>query len=126
MKRLCIITVIILLIIGASLFSIQNISKTNAEMNLHLERLVISAQEEDYTASSNTIAALQEKWQKKSKQFDMYVKHENVDSIQLNLIQLEAFCSLKQYDKMLPIIRQIQYSLKQIYEGEIPDLKNIF
>ena len=127
MKRLTTIITIVCIILILSFLGIcqiSNVSKTLGEKLDTVNEYIDT--DKDNKLITNICENMIDEWDKRGNYISMYVTHENIDNIEEDLIALNSYCKLYQYDKAKITIDQLKFHLDHVYQSELPLLKNIF
>lgn len=126
MKRLITISIILISILVCSVLGITHISSTNNQMYHYLGQGIEALQSEQFQDAHSQIEAAQKLWKRSGEMIDSYVNHDMVDTVEENLVRLNALIESEETQQALVVIEAIQFELNHIYECELPSLKNIF
>ena len=126
MKRLITISIILISILVCCVLGITHISSTNHQMYQYLDQSIEALQSEQFQDAHSRVEDAQKLWKSSGEMIDRYVNHYMVDTVEENLVRLNALIESKQTQQALVVIETIQFELNHIYECELPSLKNIF
>ncbi|MGB7606630.1 MAG: DUF4363 family protein [Lutisporaceae bacterium] len=113
------------IIIGslASIYYISNQSETMLELLTTLEKHIDS---EDWDEANSTFKNFKDNWTKIDPKWSMLIDHYEIDYINMNLGELDAFIKSKDKTNALAKMSSLQLLVKHIPEKEYVNLKNIF
>ena len=95
-------------------------------MNEYLNQSLVYLHSEDLTKANQEIESAQQLWEHAGKLINGYVNHEIIDTVEENLVRLNAHIKAQQIQQAKVIVKAIQFELNHLYECELPSLKNIF
>lgn len=113
------------IIIGSlsSMYYISNQSESMLELLSTLENHIDS---EDWNKAETTFKAFKNNWTKIDPKWSMLIDHYEIDYINMDIGELDAFIKSKDKTNALAKMSSLQLLVKHIPEKEYVNLKNIF
>jgi len=126
-KEIITIIILIVLIVGSSIFAEKYLLNTSNEIIKDLEELENKLElSENIDEIFEDIEKIQEKWNKIENKWAIIVEHGEIDKIELSILQLEGFMKHQQKGDVLANINQAKFLLKHIVEMQKIKMKNVF
>lgn len=129
-KETIIITMVLVLIVGANYFMEYYISNSSEDIIGKIESLrqkVVSMSDEDDTKEIENLAdEIYSKWEEINKKWTVVVDHAELDSIHMSLLGIKASIQKNELSDTLQEIEKSKFLIGHIKEKEEFSLKNIF
>jgi hypothetical protein len=125
MKQMIFALIFLIIIIIGSLMSIQYISNQSETLQKQLIELEKHIDTEDWSQADTLYKSFKQKWVNIDHKWSMLIDHYEIDYINMDLGELEAYIKTKDKTNALAKISSLQLLVKHIPEKEYPSLKNI-
>lgn len=97
----------------------NNLSKVNKEIEEHINN-------NNWDKAYNSAIDFSEKWEKQTNVVKLFVNHQELDNIEIELNKLTQFVKEKTADESLASIHTLDFLLKHIINLEKINIQNIF
>lgn len=125
MKHILIACLVFALCLAVGLFSLFYVRASGEETVTLLERSIRQAEEEQYTAASESLRQAKQLWEGRETVLGIFLHHEEVDEILALLAQLEAFIKLEDLDDYLAACGELTARLEHVRRMELPTVENV-
>jgi len=125
MKQMIFAIIFLIIIIIGSLMSIQYISNQSETLQKQLIELEKHIDTEDWSQADTLYKSFKQKWVNIDHKWSMLIDHYEIDYINMDLGELEAYIKTQDKTNALAKISSLQLLVKHIPEKEYPSLKNI-
>jgi hypothetical protein len=125
MKQMLLALFFLILIIAGSLMTIYYINHQSDALQNQLVELERQVDRENWDIANSRYNDFKENWDKVDHIWSMLIDHYEIDNINMNLGELEAFIKTMNKEDALAKISSLQWLVKHIPEKEFPTLKNI-
>ena len=125
MKQMIFAIIFLIIIIIGSLMSIQYISNQSETLQKQLIELEKHIDNEDWSQADTLYKSFKQKWVNIDHKWSMLIDHYEIDYINMDLGELEAYIKTQDKTNALAKISSLQLLVKHIPEKEYPSLKNI-
>ncbi len=126
MKRVKIAVPLILAFIlitsGSSIFLLKNTEKHANSFILKVEQAV---SEENYSACISLLTEFREFWSKRETLYLLFVRHEEMHSIEIGIEQMLGFAQCRDKSAILGELYMMRATLSHISVSELPLIENI-
>jgi hypothetical protein len=120
------IAIIIILLFGGSLTSYRFIQKTTETMGAQLHSLERSLSNARWELAKNELTTVQQDWDKDNIWWSILIKHEEIDTINISLKQLEKYIEAQDLSPSIGEVSSLKLRFEHIYDSEKFTVKNIF
>jgi hypothetical protein len=124
-KRIAII-VLLIIILGGSLWQHIYISDATEELAENLNQINDALIAEDYSSALQGAQEFKEKWEKEKHLFETLFEHEEVDLISASTARLEQLCAESNKSEALAETAETLYYINHIHEIDTVKWENIF
>ena len=125
MKPMLLAIIFLIVIISGSLFSMYYISHESDSLQKQLVELEKNIDSENWDKANSLYNDFKHSWSKVDHMWSMLIDHNEIDYINTDLGELEAFIKTKTTEEALAKLNSLQWLVKHIPEKEYPVLKNI-
>ncbi|MFQ6938014.1 MAG: DUF4363 family protein [Oscillospiraceae bacterium] len=125
MKHILIACLVFALCLAVGLFSLFYVRASGEETVTLLERSIRQAEEEQYTAASESLRQAKQLWEGRETVLGIFLHHEEVDEILALFAQLEAFIKLEDLDDYLAACGELTARLEHVRRMELPTVENV-
>lgn len=125
MKQFILAIFFLIVILCGSLLSIYYIGHQSDLLEKQLVELERYIDSEDWDKANSSYKNFKHSWAKVDHVWSMLIDHYEIDYINMDLGELEAFIKTKTREDALAKISSLQWLVKHIPEKEFPVLKNI-
>lgn len=125
MKTFIISSIIFFLIILFIVFYIIFLNVTINEMNIELEKIIITAKDENWNKNKDLLNLFDNQWKNKKKIFESFVYHNKTDKIGDLISELKLYNEFKNKNQIILKAQALKLLLTYIYDDEIPTPENI-
>jgi hypothetical protein len=125
MKQMLLALFFLILIIAGSLMTIYYINHQSDALQNQLVELERQVDRENWDIANSRYNDFKENWDKVDHIWSILIDHYEIDNINMNLGELEAFIKTMNKEDALAKISSLQWLVKHIPEKEFPTLKNI-
>ncbi|MDF2531743.1 MAG: hypothetical protein K0R80_2385 [Clostridia bacterium] len=125
MKQMIFAIVFLIAIITGSLMSIHYISNQSEALQKQLVDLEKHIDIEEWNQAAALYKSIKQKWVSIDHKWSMLIDHYEIDYINMDLGELEAYINARDKTNALAKISSLQLLVKHIPEKEYPSLKNI-
>ena len=125
MKHILIACLVFALCLAVGLFSLFYVRASGEETVTLLERSIRQAEEEQYTAASDSLRQAKQLWEVRETVLGILLHHEEVDEILALFAQLEAFIKLEDLDDYLAACGELTARLEHVRRMELPTVENV-
>lgn len=125
MKPITLAIIFLITIIAGSLATTYYIRHEAEQLHVKLIELEKLIDQEKWEQSSSNYKEFKKKWHQVDHKWSMLIDHYEIDYINMDLGELEAFIKTKSKSDALAKISSLQLLIKHIPEKEYPTLKNI-
>lgn len=126
MKSILLSALFLAAIIVGSLISINYESSQSETMLSLLDTLEKHIDSENWEQTNSNFKAFKDSWTKVDPKWSMLIDHYEIDYINMNMGELEAFIKNKDKTNSLAKMNSLQLLIKHIPEKEYVNLENIF
>lgn len=125
MKPFILAIFFLIVIIAGSLMSTYYISSQAEELHKQLVELENYIDSENWSRANSQYKSFKQDWVKIDHKWSMLIDHYEIDYINMDLGELEAYIKTKDKTNALAKISSLQLLVKHIPDKEYPSLKNI-
>ncbi len=125
MGRLITIGLILLGILALSLGGIWYAGQTRAQMDTLIEQAIEAATAKKQEELLRLTDSLQQLWEGRETFLSFYVRHDEIEKMNTELVSLRSFAEISAYDSAYAVLYQMKFMSGHIYEREIPNLDNL-
>lgn len=125
MKPMLLAIFFLIVIISGSLSSIYYISRQSEALQEQLVELERHIDSENWDKASSIYSDFKQSWVKIDHTWSMLIDHSEIDYINTDLGELEAYIKTQEKADALAKVSSLQWLVKHIPEKEFPVLKNI-
>lgn len=125
MGRIITIAVILLLILAVSLLGVWYAKDTHVLMEEKITLATKACRENDLVSLSAITSELKELWEQRERLLSFYVRHDEIEKINMDLVNLSGCIETGSVDSALLTLRQIEFLSAHFYELELPNWDNI-
>lgn len=126
MKSILLSALFLAAIIVGSLISINYESSQSETMLALLDTLEKHIDSENWEQTNSNFKTFKDNWAKVDPKWSMLIDHYEIDYINMNMGELEAFIKNKDKTNSLAKMNSLQLLIKHIPEKEYVNLENIF
>lgn len=126
MKRLWIVSAILVFIIGIGGWGLWHITRVTNEMENSLERISEAVEKKESGQLQELTANFELEWHKNEEIMVRYIHHEALDPITGAVARLPALARYEQYPELAAEVERIQELIYHVWKAEIPNWENIF
>lgn len=121
---ICIVVIITILTIN---WLLQDYAKNSVtELNNNLEELKQALKEKDNEKTETKMKEINDKWSEKYGLLAIFIEHDELEKVELDLITLDGYIEIDDYDKGINEVNKSIFSLKHIAEKYDFSLVNVF
>ena len=121
---ICIVVIITILTIN---WLLQNYTKNSVtELNDNLEELKQDLKEKDNEKTESKMKEINDKWSKQYGILAVFIEHDELEKVELDLVTLDGYIEIDDYDKGINEVNKSIFSLKHIAEKYDFSLVNVF
>lgn len=125
MKTMWLSIILIVTVIIGSYISMQYLNTEAVQMHQQLAKLEKEIDSENWDKAKDLYDKFKEKWEKVDPRWSMLIDHTEIDYINMDLGELEAYIKTKNKANALAKVSSLQLLVKHIPEKESPGLKNL-
>jgi hypothetical protein len=125
MKQMIFAIIFLIAIITGSLMSIHYISSQSEALQKQLVDLEKHIDIEDWNQAAALYKSIKQKWVKVDHKWSMLIDHYEIDYINMDLGELEAYINARDKTNALAKLSSLKLLVKHIPDKEYPSLKNI-
>lgn len=125
MRRLWIAIALLLICGGLSATEYFTIQKNCDFLTTSLETAENYISSKEYKKAVSFIEATQQKWNKCEKKLNIYLLHDETETITENLSQIKEYAQEKKTDEYMEVSNKTKRQLLRMKQSELPDLENI-
>ena len=125
MKYILLAVLCLFIIVIGSIASIYYVNNEAEALHKQLNEIEQNIEDENWEKAYALFNSFNEKWTKIDHKWSMIIDHYEIDFINMNLGELEAFIKTKDKSSALAKMNSLQLLVKHIPEKEAPSLKNI-
>lgn len=126
MKRLIIVLVIVVLILGQGVWSVIQLDGITGRMEQELDSMAAMVERQDRTSLLEKTASFQTLWEHEEKHMMRYIHHDELDAITGAVARLNALARYNDYGELAAEVDRLRHLVRHIYESEMPSLHSIF
>lgn len=126
MKNVIASFIIFMIMIFSILFSINYLENTCSYYKNIISSLETTIKNEEWDEAYKTTNILLEDWEKESKIVSIFINHEYVDGMHVELLRLTQYVNCKNKSDSLASVHSIKFLVDDIIDFEKLSLQNIF
>lgn len=126
MRNFAISIIIFLIVLLCIFFSINYLSRISSNLGKLNDELEEHITNDDWEKAYKTSMDVTQKWQKHSKIIKIFVNHQEIDNIELELWKLPQYVKEGTKDEALASVHVLKFLLAHIYNLEKVNIQNIF
>lgn len=126
MKNLVISLIISVIMIFTMSYSIKYLNKVSQELASLNEKIMENINDNNWDKAYENTIELTEKWENYSKKIKLFLNHQEIDSIEVELKKLPQYIKEETKDESLAGTNVLKFFLNHIAELEKVKLENIF
>lgn len=126
MRNFTISIIIFLIVLLCIFFSINYLSRISSNLGKLNDELEEHITNDDWEKAYKTSMDVTQKWQKHSKIIKIFVNHQEIDNIELELWKLPQYVKERTKDEALASVHVLKFLLAHIYNLEKVNIQNIF
>lgn len=125
MSRLITTICIVMLTIIISVSGLYHSYNTSLEFSEIIDEAVENCKNEDSEKLVENINRLSALWVSRQPITSLYIRHNEMDSVEVLLVTAKAFAEADSFDNTCIELHQLKFMVKHIYEKQIPNLHNL-
>ncbi|MBL4936788.1 DUF4363 family protein [Clostridium sp. YIM B02515] len=126
MRNIIISVTVFLAMITAIFFSIGYLNRISSNLQILNDDLEKYISEEKWDKAYKTSMDFTNQWEKHSKVIKLFVNHQEIDNIEMELWKLPQYIKEKSKDEALASVHVLKFLLKHISSLEKVNIQNIF
>lgn len=126
LKILALPAILLVLVIGTSLFALNTLSKNALELEQQINEVESYTLNKDWINAEKSLSSIKEDWDRVEKTWAVLLDHMEIDNIEISLIKMAEYIKTKDYTLALAEISALKQYVKHIPEKESFSLKNLF
>lgn len=126
MKIIVPISILLISLIVAGVWSYQGIETTAKELLSHLNSIETSVKSERWREAEAAMLGLQGRWERVKGLWSTLLNHQEIDNIELSLSRLDSLIASKNTALIPPEVAALRLFIRHIPEKEAFTLRNIF
>ncbi|SKA84242.1 protein of unknown function [Clostridium sp. USBA 49] len=126
MKNVVFSIIIFIVMIFCMFFSINYLSKTTTNLQTLNNELEEYIKNDNWEKAYNASLDITKKWQDESRVIKIFVNHQEIDNIELELWKIPQYVKEKTKDEALASVHVLKFLLLHIYDLEKVNIQNIF
>lgn len=125
-KVLLSISVLLVIIIGLSVFGANVLSNTSGKLERHISRIEGSTTSGDWDNATGYLDDIEKDWTKSEGIWSILIDHIEIDNIENSLTRMKKYIEVKDKALALGEIANLKQYVKHIPQKETFNLRNIF
>lgn len=125
-KILLSISVLLVIIIGLSVFGANVLSNTSGRLEEHISRIEVSTTSGDWDNATGYLDDIEKDWTKSEGIWSILIDHIEIDNIENSLTRMKKYIEVKDKALALGEIANLKQYVKHIPQKETFNLRNIF
>lgn len=126
MKNVVISFIIFAAMVIAIFFSISYLNKVSSNLQSLNDKLEQQITDDKWNNAYNTSMDYTQKWEKYSKVIKIFVNHQEIDNIEMELMKLPQYVKEKTKDEALASVHVLKFLMSHISNLEKVNIQNIF
>lgn len=126
MKRVIVISFILIIIIGASFYSIWYTKQVTNELLMLSNNAETACSELNIKKYCDNINKLSALWESRQLMLSLFIRHDDLENISNHIAALTAIAQREDFNMAIIELYRLNFMLKHIYEHQIPSIDNLF
>ncbi len=125
MRRLIIIGIINLSLVALTIIGLMYFSSVKHKCSDYIEKSITYITQDDKENAKASIEEAINTWEKHEKYLEIFLYHNYIEDIYLNLVQIQSLAENKSNSEFIVVSRKTLAMLDGLYKGELPTLSRI-
>lgn len=126
MKRLIIISSILLFILGLSIYSVFYTLKLYEQADALIASSIEACDSQNSELLNENSKKLSALWERKQLLLSIFIRHDDLENVDIAIVNVEAFSQVNEYSFARSELLNLQFMLEHLYKHVVPSLENIF
>ena len=118
MKRLIVVAVLLIGIVGIAVFSRNRISEARERVFAYTSAILAYIEEENSPGIEKTVASLNDYWQKEQQLLILFIRHSEVDEISRTVARLKSLTDPEDHSQLGSELRAIAWQIDHIWQTD--------